>query len=73
VTTYAIIGIVILALIAAIVRAWNAPAILAARKEIIDARAKKADQRREDRAKILADRRAERAKRHAEREARRQR
>lgn len=59
--TYAIVGVVILGLIAAIVRAWNAPAILAARKEVIDARAKKSDERREDKAKAKAAREAARA------------
>lgn len=64
--TYAIIAIVILALLGYLVRQYNLPKILAERNESIEARSKAADQRRDDRADA-------KEKRQAAREARRKR
>lgn len=64
--TYAIIVIVILALLGYLVRQYNLPKILAERNESIEARSKAADQRRDDRADA-------KEKRQAAREARRKR
>lgn len=71
--TYAIIAIVILALLGYLVRQYNLPKILAERNESIEARAKAADQRRDD---LLARKKLKqeaREKRRAEIEARRKR
>lgn len=65
--TYAIIGIVILGLVASIVRNYNLPKTLEARKEVIEANAKKADERREDALKAKAAREAAREARRRKR------
>ena len=71
--TYAIIAIVILALLGYLVRQYNLPKILAERNESIEARAKAQDERREDQLKKRQLRDEARAKRQAERDARRKR
>lgn len=70
--TYAIIGIVILGLIAAIVRAWNAPKTIEQQRLAAEAKAKADDQRRDDISKRIEERRAEQEKRRKEREEARQ-
>lgn len=71
--TYAIIVIVILALLGYLVRQYNLPKILAERNESIEARSKAADQRRDDLLERKKLKQEAREKRRAEIEARRKR
>lgn len=71
--TYAIIAIVILALLGYLVRQYNLPKILAERNESIEARSKAQDERRNDAAARKAAQNAEREKRRKEKSDRRNR
>jgi F0F1-type ATP synthase membrane subunit b/b' len=71
--TYAIIAIVILALLGYLVRQYNLPKILAERNESIEAKAKAADERRNDQLDKQKLRQEAREKRRAEIAARRKR
>lgn len=71
--TYAIIAIVILALIGYIVRWYNLPKVLAEKNDNIEARAKAQDERRDDQLNRQKLRQQEREKRRAEKETRQKR
>lgn len=60
--TYAVIAVVILALVGYIIRWWNLPKTIEARRLAQESRARATDERREDRIKKLEARRASRKK-----------
>lgn len=66
-TTYAIILIIILGLVASIVRWYNLPAVVEQRRLAKEARFKAQDERRSDRAAQAAAKNAARQKRREER------
>ena len=66
-TTYAIILIIILGLVASIIKWWNLPKTIEERRLAQESRAKAQDERRSDRAAQASARQAAREKRREER------